>query len=303
MRGNGSADVFDGIRSVPDYLRIRLKPGPLPFGIPAGVALHGGNGLVPWPLLLNESHYMTVPDGLHRFQRGIVSLFQEELHLFQETGGEHLIHSSVDTIVEHIPFQGEPDFQDIEGFLGKSMGGVVFGEGSMRGLADFQGTDDANGIVGMDPAGSFGIQALEPGMQSLNSGYGRFRLEPGTDTWVLRIFLKQPVKQGFDVKAGSAYDERENAVLMECGDDLSGLLRIGGGAEWRVRIDDVDEVMGHGPALLEAGFGRPDVHQPVHLHGIGVDDLGGKVLCNGDAGGGLSHPGRPTKNHYFLLRR
>jgi len=179
------------------------------------------------------------------------------------------------------------------------MSGMVFGEGGMRGLADFQGTDDADGIVGMDPPSGFWIQVLKSGMQLSDSGYGCFRLEPGTDTWILRDFLKQSVKQGFDVKAGSAYNKREDSVFMKCVDNFYCKRCIGGGAERCVRIDDVDEVMGHGPAFFRPGFGRPDVHQPIHLHGIGVDDLGGKMLCDGDGRGGLPHPGGPAENHHF----
>jgi len=48
---------------------------------------------------------------------------------------------------------------------------------------------------------------------------------------------------------------------------------IDGGIEGLVRTDDVQEVVRDSPLLLEGRLGRADVHPPIDLHGVRIDDF------------------------------
>ncbi len=48
-----------------------------------------------------------------------------------------------------------------------------------------------------------------------------------------------------------------------------------GDAEGLVRIHEIEAVVRHAGPFLGGGLGRADVHAPIHLAGIGGDDLGG----------------------------
>jgi hypothetical protein len=41
-------------------------------------------------------------------------------------------------------------------------------------------------------------------------------------------------------------------------------------------VKGVQQMVGHSPAFFHADLGGPDVHAPVLLHGLGIDDLTAK---------------------------
>src|SRR5699024_9593688 len=58
-------------------------------------------------------------------------------------------------------------------------------------------------------------------------------------------------------------------------------------------LEDVEEVVGHAPALLGWQLVRPDVHAAVELHGVGVDNLSPEALGEVEREVGLAGGGRP----------
>ena len=54
-----------------------------------------------------------------------------------------------------------------------------------------------------------------------------------------------------------------------------------------VRIGDINPMKNGLCPFRRGGFGRPDVHPAVHLHGVGGDDLGSQSLREDDANGCL----------------
>lgn len=96
------------------------------------------------------------------------------------------------------------------------------------------------------------------------------------------------VQGAADVEAGSA-DEDGSAALGEQFVDLqAGQPLVVGDVRGVGDVPDVEEVVRDTAALLGRQFGGADVHPPVQLHGVGVDDLAVEMAGQGDAQVGLS---------------
>jgi hypothetical protein len=48
------------------------------------------------------------------------------------------------------------------------------------------------------------------------------------------------------------------------------------------RIDDIQQMVGYRSTVGHRGFGGSDVHTPVDLTGISIDDLSPNMRCQGD---------------------
>ena len=71
----------------------------------------------------------------------------------------------------------------------------------------------------------------------------------------------------------------------------AGQVQEHGKAEILVRVQDVHEVVRHGGAVFRRGFGRADVHVPVYLPAVGVDDLAVEGAGQIHRQGTLAHGG------------
>ena len=62
-----------------------------------------------------------------------------------------------------------------------------------------------------------------------------------------------------------------------------------------IRVHHIDQVMGDPFLFLCRGFGCPDIHVAVNLHGIGTNDLAPECLRQFDGQSGFSVPVGPTR--------
>ncbi len=103
---------------------------------------------------------------------------------------------------------------------------------------------------------------------------------------------------GTCVQAGTADQDRTNALPLQFGDLLACQLLEASHRHGVIRIDDVDEMMPDLSPFLGARLGGADIHAPIHLVGIGVDDFGPfafgrQRFGDGDAESRLAGCGRP----------
>lgn len=90
------------------------------------------------------------------------------------------------------------------------------------------------------------------------------------------------------VQPGPA-DEDGGAALREQGVDLgAGQALVLGDARGLGHVPDVEEVVRDAAPLPRRQLGGADVHPPVQLHGVGVDDFTVEMTGQGDAQIGLS---------------
>src|SRR5205085_400605 len=75
------------------------------------------------------------------------------------------------------------------------------------------------------------------------------------------------------VETGAAHEQGPMAAALDLGDDPVGLGLEASDREAVAGLGQVEEVMGHLLLFRGRGLGRPDVHAPVHLHGVDGDDL------------------------------
>jgi hypothetical protein len=61
----------------------------------------------------------------------------------------------------------------------------------------------------------------------------------------------------------------------------------------------IDQVMSNSLLFLTGGFGRPDIHISIDLHGICIDNFAPEGLCQFDGPFGFPHS-RGTKEDYHL---
>ena len=63
--------------------------------------------------------------------------------------------------------------------------------------------------------------------------------------------------------------------------------------------------MNNAPPFFQCGFGRTDIHIPVHLHGIGVNDLApkGEGQCNGQSGFSTGCGASDENDFWFIIGR
>ena len=99
--------------------------------------------------------------------------------------------------------------------------------------------------------------------------------------------LKQAVQKGAQVEPCPAGHDRHPAPCRDIGDDSPGRARIIAGCVVLVWIQDFDEVVWDAPALLHRCLGRADVHVPVQLDGVAVDDFTMERLSQRIALGGV----------------
>src|SRR5215207_3022440 len=109
---------------------------------------------------------------------------------------------------------------------------------------------------------------------------------------------KQPPGQRSIVKPGAADKNRQPSPGLDLADDacsVAGKLR--GGVDRR-RLDDVNQVMGDAPPLLERHLVGADVEPAINRRRIAVDDLAAEAFGEREREGALATRGRPEDGCY-----
>jgi len=181
----------------------------------------------------------------------------------------------------------------------ESMGRVKVAQGAPGHLDHFQGAQHAEGVVGMQPPGRFGVALRQQGVHGLGACCIQLLPEFLPNAGIRRTVFEQSVDQRLDVEPRTPHYERRNAPPDQVGDHLPGLVSVHGRIIVPVRINDVHHVMAHRGPLPGRGLGRAHIHSPVNLHGIGAHDLTSEPPGQLDGERRLAHTRGPADHDNF----
>ena len=204
-----------------------------------------------------------------RLACGDAKLRTNAFDFLDETVLQHLLGADVDSAVQFLTRQIKADLHGGNHIPVMRQARRIR---TPRHLDDLQRADGTSRIVRIHAGGRFRILRFE-------------LVEQGAGAFDLLAFLKalahlgvgagegNVVDGGAGVQTGASHEDRTHALGLQFGDfGACNLLetRHGHGV---IRFDDVDEMMSHLGLFLRGRLGGADIHSPVHLVGIGVDDF------------------------------
>ena len=155
------------------------------------------------------------------------------------------------------------------------------------GLGDFEGADEATGVVEVDGGGAVGGEVV----QAADEGIGSVCLQfAGQAAAQVRIGWggaeRGAREQRLDVEAGAADDDRKRSARLDVDDRGAGHACEAVGVEDLVGVNYVNQMVGCAFSFGECWFGGADIEAAVDLAGVGGDDFDGGVLgqVQGEAG-------------------
>ena len=115
---------------------------------------------------------------------------------------------------------------------------------------------------------------------------GGLGVQPGAHLGVGGGHVVDAVEQRLEIQHGATHQQRDGAAGADLSDQALGVLHELGRAVRLQRVEDVDQVVGHGGPLLQAGFGGADVHAAVDQGRVHADDFTGLAALGQDGGQG-----------------
>ena len=156
--------------------------------------------------------------------------------------------------------------------------------------------------MGVDRRGRLGVKRCEPPVHLLFSELLRLLCQPGADRVVRRLVEKaDPLKEGGDVKPGTAGDNRQRVSAGNLSDRLARQFNKLRHAEPLRRVTDINEVVRCSALFLCCRLRSADVETAVDLHRISREDLPTKSAGEMNREIGLAGGGRPEHHNQFLL--
>jgi len=183
----------------------------------------------------------------------------------------------IDADVERLAPRIDRQMQAPVGTVAEAMGAAQRRGHRAAPLADFQCPDDSAYVAGMDRLRRLRVARREPLVkQGRVAGFespGVLLLQRLAQLRVRAASFQQTLQKGSDVEPGSSRQEYGFSTLVKRPCSRTGLLGVATRVVGNIRRHHVEQVVRHPRPLLERGLGRPDVHVPVDLHRVGVDDL------------------------------
>jgi hypothetical protein len=127
-------------------------------------------------------------------------------------------------------------------------------------------------------------------VQGAGATLAQLLFDPGTDPGVGAGEF-EGVDGAAHVQPRAADEDRRTAFGEQAVDLRSGQSLVLGDARCLGDVPDVEELVRDVTALLGRQLGGSDVHPPVELHGVGVDDFTAQPLSQDDPQIGLSGRG------------
>ena len=215
----------------------------------------------------------------------------QAFHLRYQTLPYHIINSAVDHLVQALSPGGQAYDEGVKAWRGFALNP---GRGTVGRLVDLQGPDDTAEISGVHSAGRDRIDALQLTVECLNSFCRCPLLHPASEFGVGRDLRDVPALKDCPYVETAATDEYwQLASLHNVLDGSASQRLIESKAEILIGIKDIDKMVRCGSALLRSGLGRADIHVPIDLAAVGIDELGIESPCQKKAQLALAYAGRP----------
>src|SRR5579863_4050942 len=98
----------------PSDIGVFPEPGQLTFGVPAGIRLDIGNGLIEGGLSVKILEYLFISNGLERV---MVAIKQESFHFFDQSLFDHAVCTVMDSAVQLFLGEVKADLEDAKGAM------------------------------------------------------------------------------------------------------------------------------------------------------------------------------------------
>jgi hypothetical protein len=96
----------------PSHFGVFPEPGQLAFGVPAGVCLDIGNGLIQGGLAVKVIEYLFIANGLERI---MVAVRQETVYFLDQSLFDHMVNAIMDAAMQLFLRQFQADLADVKG--------------------------------------------------------------------------------------------------------------------------------------------------------------------------------------------
>ena len=161
-----------------------------------------------------------------------------------------------------------------------------------------QGPHNLVPVTDMEGGGAYGVHLGQPVPQAARA-VGHFFLEqlPPQAPVSWRPF-PQAVGKGANVQPRPAHDERHAPFRVQPGDLLQRQPTVQADVEGLVRLDEIDQPMGHAIPLRRRRLVRADVHAAVHLRRVSRENFGAERLRDLDRHPTLPDGRRPDEKDY-----
>lgn len=238
--------------------------------IPVRIGFDPGDRIVERDLAAEKGDQLPVAKGAHRWRLWRDATFEQKPHFLDESSLDLLFDAPVNRGVEVIPWHRQPQFQ---GAIRPRPLALLLRHRHPGRLVNLKGTDNA-AQVGAAARRRHWIDRGQPFGQRLDAHTCRERFQMGTECRVRRNTRDLPAfDHRVDVERGAANEERHVPACVHQGNRAHRELLVERKRHLIVRIEDVNEVVRHAPALDDIGLRDTDIHTPVEVAGVGVNDL------------------------------
>ncbi len=159
--------------------------------------------------------------------------------------------------------------------------GEVRRERPARQRVDLERANHPLAIGGLNARGRRGIHARQHAGAARRRRAARHPFQPRPQGRIGRRSGKQPAREGAEVEAGAADEDRQPAAPVDVADGRRRVAREPRGGVLVGGIDDVDEVVRDAAPLGDRHLVGADVEAAVDGRGVAVDDLAAEALGGG----------------------
>jgi len=119
--------------------------------------------------------------------------------------------------------------------------------------------------------GGWVMNAKEP-MERGGAALGE-RMEAGAQRFMTAGSWRKAVEKRAQIKSSAAGDDRESLPVADAVEGLPAEAGVGAGCQFAVNAHDVDQVVWDAAACGDGKLGRSDIHSPIYLNRIAVNDF------------------------------
>ena len=156
---------------------------------------------------------------------------------------------------------------------------LELGHGRACQFIDFQGTDDADDIIGVDSVGRFWVANSESVVKRINTELCHLTFKSLSECRIRSRSLKQAVNNHSKVETRTTNKQYSITPVLDVSNRRVCKGLIVGNGKGLGNVYAVYEVMPCRLPFFGGRFGSPDVHLPIDLSGIDGDNFGIEALC------------------------
>jgi len=194
----------------PPDIRVFPEPGQLTFGVPAGIRLNIGNGLIEGGLSVKILEYLFISNGLERV---MVAIRQEPFHFFDQPLFDHAVYTVMDPVVQRFLGEVNANFENAKG----AMPGCTAAKAEdrpARGETDFERAQQSLRVVPLSLGEEGGIMEANFFLQPADAIEIILLLEPAPDGRIASGDLIETIGERLNIKSG-ATDHDGNGMLAK----------------------------------------------------------------------------------------